>query len=465
MVGWMVACGSPQAPAPAAGTAPTAVAAPAASQPDLVLLVEAGLRADPPRGGGAEAAFFKALGPPTARWTAAYAQSPSAFVSLGSLLTGRYASNLPMCGLYTAGLSGVDGGLARPDAASDRAWCAQIPDTVRTLPEVLGLYGYHTALATSGLVGAPLLAHGFGDTFATDTSGDDAGWKQLQDWTGTWWKANAAAPRLLVVVATDLQVGERAELVEKMGFRSAGVLGAAPPATEGKQVAHAYAEAARAAGVHAKALLDGVASGTGRPRATFVTSTNGWSLDETTGFTDRTLPLVTTSFALDRTVHVPLAVYGTGVPAGTSDAVVQLLDLFPTMGRLAGVPLPAGLPGHDLATPAGPAYAEFGDTLLLRDAGSVLQFRGFLHLSTVLDPQVDERLEDAANWGKYYTLYDIAADPVQTHDLASGRPQELRELRDEMLRIRKGPAAPPEDTWSDPRRLWEIRMARSQGYW
>lgn len=451
-----------------------AVVAPTAPQPDLVLLLMSGLRADAPRGPSAEAAFFEAFGPPPARYTAAYAQSPAAFVSLGSILTGRYPSSLPMCGLYTAGLSGVDTKTVQDDAVAQRAWCAGIPESTRTLPEVLGLYGYHSALATSGLVGAELLARGFGDTFAADVAADGAHWNALDAWTRQWWEANAAAPRLLVVVPSDLQVGDRADLVTQMGF-SPQVPGLPSRPPDGRQVHAVYTEAARTAGAHAKSLVDGIGGlGRGvRERWTFVTSTNGWSLDETMGFTDLVLPYVTTSFVLDRTVHVPLAVYGPAAAGGTFGQVVELIDLLPTLHQLGGAVVPVGLSGRDLVAARGEdadrrvAYAEFGDTLLVRRDRDLLQFRGFLHLSTVLDPQVDERLADTrpASQQKYYTLYDVIGDPYQTRNLATRQPALLQELRAEMIRIRSGPAAPPADTWADPQRLWEIRMARTQGYW
>lgn len=445
------------------------VVAPAAPQPDLVLLLASGLRADDGRGPGAEAAFFEPLGLASARYTAAYAQSPAAFVSLGSIFTGRYPSSIPMCGLYTAGLSGVDAPTVQDDAVANRAWCARIPDATRTLAEVLGLYGYHTALATSGLVGADLIARGFGATFAADVAADGAHWDTLGAWTKQWWTENAAGPRLLVVVASDLQVGDRPELVRRMGFRGA-VADLTPRPPDGRQVHAAYTDAARAEGARFRALLDGIGgfAEADRKRWTFVSSTNGWSLDEPMGFTDQILPFVTTSFVLDRTVHVPLAVYSEAATPGGVPDVVSLIDLMPTLARLGGAVVPAGLPGHDLdAHPAEVAYAEFGDTLLVRRGRDLLEFRGFLHLSTVLDPQVDERLADnqPASLQKYYTLYDIVDDPFQSRNQVPRRPSLFQDLRAEMIRIRSGPAAAPPDTWSDPQRLWEIRMARTQGYW
>jgi arylsulfatase A-like enzyme len=46
---------------------------------------------------------------------------------------------------------------------------------------------------------------------------------------------------------------------------------------------------------------------------------------------------------------VPLIVAGPGIPAGESQAIVTLYDLFPTLAGLAGVEVPDGVEGQDLA--------------------------------------------------------------------------------------------------------------------
>ena len=47
-------------------------------------------------------------------------------------------------------------------------------------------------------------------------------------------------------------------------------------------------------------------------------------------------------------MHVPLVFAGPGIPTGRSDALVYLLDLFPTFCEFAGAPLPPGVEGKSL---------------------------------------------------------------------------------------------------------------------
>lgn len=47
-------------------------------------------------------------------------------------------------------------------------------------------------------------------------------------------------------------------------------------------------------------------------------------------------------------MHVPLVIAGPGIPPGKSDALVYLMDLFPTFADIAGAKLPAGVEGHSL---------------------------------------------------------------------------------------------------------------------
>jgi choline-sulfatase len=53
----------------------------------------------------------------------------------------------------------------------------------------------------------------------------------------------------------------------------------------------------------------------------------------------------------DASVKVPLFVRGPGVPPGRSDTLCNLVDLFPTLTALAGLPTPEDLPGENLFAP------------------------------------------------------------------------------------------------------------------
>lgn len=48
-------------------------------------------------------------------------------------------------------------------------------------------------------------------------------------------------------------------------------------------------------------------------------------------------------------MHVPLVITGPGIPKGKSEALVYLMDLFPTFAEFAGAKLPAGVEGRSIA--------------------------------------------------------------------------------------------------------------------
>jgi arylsulfatase A-like enzyme len=59
-------------------------------------------------------------------------------------------------------------------------------------------------------------------------------------------------------------------------------------------------------------------------------------------------------FALwDSLVRIPLVIRGPGVPAGRISRPVSTIDLFATLSRLAGLPIPAGISAQDLLAPDG----------------------------------------------------------------------------------------------------------------
>lgn len=453
----LLACGAP--PPPSVTVVPSDVA-----RPDLVVWLTVGLRADPPgEPTGPEQAFLDRFGLTGTRYTAAYAQSAGTWQSLGSLFTGRYASNIPLCGLYMDGVSGVETRLVQPNAAADRAWCADLPPTVPTLPEVLGLYGYQSAFFVAGIPAAERIGRGFGTVTEAPfsaTTGTD--WSALTTTTAAWWAATPS-PRLLVVAVADTAVIARPSILDEMGIhllREGLIANPQRSDADPARVAEVYTRVAHGTG----AGLAGVRAALGAgERLEIVSSTNGASLIENDGFWDMPVPVATASFSLDRTARVPLLVGGT---ASVRADVVELVDLFPTLAARAGAVPPAGIPGADLSGPPdqnATAWSEFGDTLYYRSGRHALSFRGFLHHGTVLDPQIDERL--AEDHPKYFTLFDVVADPWQSKNLVLAEPGVAQQLKRGMIRVRQTAAAPPAGTWDDPERLWEIRMARSHGYW
>ena len=466
-----VACGGRGEGTSEGTTAPPREEASAGAE-DIVLLLVAGLRADPPGESGAEAAFFGAMpGTPALRFSAAYSQSASPFTSLGTILTGRYASAIPMCGLWVGGTG---------DATERRAWCADIPPDRHTLPEILGLYGYRTAFASAGAGEMEVLADEFQTWIHVPDAGAGGGtdWTDLADKTLAWWREDATRPRLLVVFAEDL-AGEaiprmRSELGAEQQLRR-GVFGAYQGVSDEqrRQVAEIYRGSAETAGRQVGGLLAELTSDAGgRPWLAFVGSTNGVNLLESTGFSVERVYPFDNGMILDRTVHVPLAVYRSS-GGGTTRSVAgpcELRALFSTALERGGGALPAGMQDLDLLEEGYEGeervYTEFGDMLGLRKGDHLIVFRGFVHDGNTVDPELDRRLHAAAlvDEPDHYVLSDVVADPYQATDLRTAEPALFDQLRDELIQVRTTHAAVPQEALT-PERLWELRMSPSQGYW
>jgi arylsulfatase/uncharacterized sulfatase len=125
-------------------------------------------------------------------------------------------------------------------------------------------------------------------------------------------------------------------------------------------------------------------------------------------------------------LRVPLVVAGPGVRGGArADANAFITDITPTLLELTGIaPAPAPAPaivGRSLApllrgdaTQVHPADAS----VAIEAAGSAAVYRGNLKLVRDRPPFGDER----------WHLYDLAADPGETNDLAQARPADVQSM-------------------------------------
>jgi len=144
-----------------------------------------------------------------------------------------------------------------------------------------------------------------------------------------------------------------------------------------------------------------------RPRATFVVSADhGEEFGEHGGRYHGTT-------VYEEQVRVPLVVVGAGVRVQTLEAPVETIDVLPTALSALGIPRPARVRGRDLgpvlkdgeltpAQKAGFAFAETDDFTLVAEGA--------------------ERLVCARKIAAC-SLYDLAHDPAQSHDIAPGSPR------------------------------------------
>ncbi len=459
-----IACSSAPPPTDVVPAEDPTRSASVAEQPDLVLFLVTGLRADVPGQPGAESAFTQALGlGPSVRFTAAYAQSSSPFMSMGSLLTGLYPAAIPMCGIDYSSIAADGGGSG--------AWCSKLPPERYTLAEVLGLYGYQTALVTKNLASATRFEGEFHHAAILDRWTEDPGegWRALRDAVSGWWVAHADSPRLLVVVRSEKDW--MGALAPPPGMGPEKRTEVSPEQQHAAELRYEQVAAELGSGV--KGVLDVLGDSGARPRWTALTSLHGLSLLEPQGFNDEPVETWDHNVLLDRTLRVPLLLAGPATPSGGREVtqVVELADLFPTFAGLAGALPPSDLHGEDLLAVDGAgddkawAYAELGDMLAVRRGDHVLLFRTFLHDRPSLDPELDKMLMEAIP-GKvpYFTMHDVLRDPGQHQDLCRTQHDELDRLRILMGAIRRGPGAVPPGVL-DAEKVWDLRMSRTQSYW
>ena len=466
-----------------------------------VLLLVAGMRADfPGQPPLMEAPLLEPLGDGVrARFDAAYVQSLSPYTSLGSILTGRYPSGIPLCG-HTLN--------KKHRNKQEQPWCSTLPSSQPTLPEVLQLYGYHTAFFHTPMegVGAFDSEFEYAVEFTSPPGPPGTGWDDLLAEMGDWWSQQRDSPRLVVVAVGDLMLDYRPDLATAMGLASThwdnkssppswnvDTPGLSPYSNLDLDPIHAEVRAeARRVGQRLAGLLDTTRAAPHRQRLVVLSSLCGMSLLERTGSTYYPPRYAFHDILLERTAHVPLVFLGPSVPDELqTDLPVELVDILPTLLARTHAVIPASLPGRDLLSPSQPdtrfatAYLEFGDMLAIRQGQWLFTLRAMMHNTTSLNPGLTEVLSDRepdttfpegrdSPWCElrhpgcldpaFYTLHDVVADPLQTHNLLWSQPERVRQMRRDLIRIRTGPHGNPELVAND-QALFELRLTASEGYW
>ena len=126
-------------------------------------------------------------------------------------------------------------------------------------------------------------------------------------------------------------------------------------------------------------------------------------------------------------MHVPLVLAGPGVPHGKSDALVYLMDLFPTFCDFAGAAPPAGIDSQNLRPVIAGKAAKVRDALYTAYQHSQLAVRND-RWKLIRYPLVDRT-----------QLFDLAADPHELTNLATlpdqaARVQEMLALLEAEMR-------------------------------
>jgi arylsulfatase A-like enzyme len=125
-------------------------------------------------------------------------------------------------------------------------------------------------------------------------------------------------------------------------------------------------------------------------------------------------------------IRVPLLLRGPGIAPGTRQTPVSHLDVVPTLGELLSVPLPAGLDGRSLAAALAPGAEPALEPVFCQYSGN--DGVGDIRRGVILGPH--KYVYDTTPERE---LYDLAADPLERHNLArepaaAGRVAQLHAL-------------------------------------
>ena len=142
----------------------------------------------------------------------------------------------------------------------------------------------------------------------------------------------------------------------------------------------------------------------------------------------------------DHSVRVPLVLAGPGIPEGQrSDAMVYLLDIYPTLCELANVDVPASVEGTSFVR------AMHGTSLAMRET---LYF-AYTDIHRAVRDKTHKLIEYVIGGKHTMTqLFDLENDPWEMNNLADDptHADKVAELREELFRLR--------DQWEDTETKW-----------
>ena len=129
----------------------------------------------------------------------------------------------------------------------------------------------------------------------------------------------------------------------------------------------------------------------------------------------------------EQAARIPLIVAAPGKAAGgKTSSIVETVDLYPTLAELAGLPAPQGLDGVSFAKVVADPAAK------TRDSITHVYPRGGLlgrAIRTSRYRMVEWKKPGASADTAEFELYDYETDPLETKNLAKGKPEVLAELR------------------------------------
>jgi arylsulfatase A-like enzyme/Tfp pilus assembly protein PilF len=131
----------------------------------------------------------------------------------------------------------------------------------------------------------------------------------------------------------------------------------------------------------------------------------------------------------DGALRIPLVIAGPGVPAGDRQQLVSIVDVAPTVLRLAGLDVSPGMQGRDLFSDPAAAHEVYAETQYPRTLGW-----------SPLTALVEERWKVIAPEGGGEELYDLERDPGERDNASAQRPEVVQAAAARLSAIRKSEA-------------------------
>ncbi len=145
----------------------------------------------------------------------------------------------------------------------------------------------------------------------------------------------------------------------------------------------------------------------------------------------------------DHSVHVPLMIAGPGIPRNERrDAMCYLLDLFPTLCDLTGVPVPASVDGKSLVPVLRDSKARTRESL----------FHAYVNFQRAVRTEQWKLILYNVDGQKHTQLFDLRNDPFETHNLSddarqAGRIRELTALLKNWMKTADDPMNLDQPDW------------------
>ena len=133
----------------------------------------------------------------------------------------------------------------------------------------------------------------------------------------------------------------------------------------------------------------------------------------------------------DGALRVPLVIAGPGVPVGEHRRPVSIVDVAPTVLRLAGLAVPAGMQGRDLLSQPGGPHEVYAETLYPQTMGW-----------SALTSLVEDRWKVIVPEDAGEELYDLERDPAERENASGKRTEVVQAAGSRLAAIKRAEAAP-----------------------